>query len=91
MESDPHFPEEVAHHVGVERVAVLRDLITLFVTQKIGGYGDTFQRGKEAVPSRGLARQDDVAGFRVLANEDFLGVEAIRGRQANGLATAVGG
>ena len=32
----------------------------------------------------------NVAGFRVLADEYFLGVEAIRGRQANSLATTIG-
>src|SRR5439155_13053102 len=41
-------------------------------------------------PVRRLAGQNHVSGARVTVNEDFLGVEAKRGRQAHRLAAAIG-
>src|ERR1035441_954895 len=51
---------------------------------------DALQCREKAVPGGGLARQDHVPGLRVLADEDFLGVEPKGRRQPYGLAAAVG-
>jgi hypothetical protein len=65
-------------------------MVALLLAQKVRGNINSLQGREEVVPSRGFARQDEIPRFRVLANEDFLGVEPIGGRKAYRLATPVG-
>ena len=77
----------------LERVTILGSLAALLLVQEIGSHIGTLKCRKEVTPGRRFPRQDDITCFRVLADENFLGIEPIGGRTAwlrplvNSLAT----
>ena len=61
-------------------ITLLLALRTFLRIQKILRNFGTLQCAKETVPICRSARKDDVPGFDILTDENFLGVKAIRRR-----------
>ncbi|MNY81680.1 hypothetical protein D3C86_2233630 [compost metagenome] len=51
---------------------------------------DVLYCAKKTVPCLWLARQNDVACFRIFTYEDLFRVESVGGRQTHSLAAAIG-
>ena len=64
---------------------ILCPLCTILRIQKILRNLGTLQCAKETVPICRSARQEDVPGFRILADKNFLGIKAKSGGQAHSL------
>jgi len=91
--------EGIAHTVGIEHEtghALLRSeeatffgRTTIAQSEEVRGNFDGVGKGEKVVPGAGLGGENDVTGFRILADEDFTRGEAKIRRQTDGLAAAV--